>query len=99
MRVCGGVVVTAGVSVFDAISQKKVVKEKRRQEEGNEAEERQRSSAKHNINREEMKQHPLFFSAYSLCLRPGIDNITPDIFVTLFNCLTGDEAHTRTHTD
>ncbi len=41
MRVCGGVVVTAGVSVFDAISQKKVVREKRRQEEGNEAEERQ----------------------------------------------------------
>lgn len=68
--------------------------------------ERSSEALRNNINREEMKQHPHFFSfAYSLCLPPGIDNITPDILVTPFNCVTGDEAHTRTlarahtHTD
>ena len=63
--------------------------------------ERSSEALRNNINREEMKQHPHFFSfAYSLCLPPGIDNITPDILVTPFNCVTGDEARTlaRAHT-
>lgn len=41
----------------------------------------------------------LFFFAYSLCVPPWIDNIKPNILVTPFNRLTGDDAHIHTHTD
>lgn len=68
------------------------------EEESKEGEEYWNSA--NNINRDEMKQHPDFlFFAYSLRLSPGIDHITPDILVTPFNRLTGDDAHTRKRAD
>lgn len=88
---------TAGVSVNGAIPQEKVERGKKRGcRKRRTRREWSRGALQDNINREEMKQQPHFFFAYSFCLPPGIDNITPDIFVTPFNCLTGDEAHTQT---
>lgn len=69
---------------------------KKKEDEGGE----EHWNSANNINRNEMKQHPHFlFFAYSLCLPPGIDHITPDILVTPFNRLTGDDAHTRKRAD
>lgn len=95
MRECGGVVATAG-----AIPQEEEEGggKKRGCRRGSARKERSSEALQNNINRDEMKQHPHFcFFAYSLCLPPGIDHITPDILVSPFNCLTGDGAHTCKH--